>query len=150
MALNAGFLRRQSRFPQGISTGGGDTGAKPLPQPTLFAAELNATTTTQEMVFPKGTLLIAGVMLPKGPSASDSWSAATTGDIKINKITGGAGGSVSTEYFANAAVESYVRTVLNSGAGYLLADETRIRFTATGLDGVGRLAIEVILPPTNP
>ena len=147
------FMRRHSRFPTGIETGCGDTSFAKCPQPTLMCVELTDSN-YKEVVFPAGTLLIAGVMAPRPPGAGDGFVAATAGDIKINKITGGEGGSVSTEYFAAAPVEAYVRTVLASGAGIQLASETRVRFTASvalepATTGVGRIGLEVILPPTR-
>lgn len=146
------FMRRHSRFPSGIETGGGDTSFARTPSPIPMAIELTDSN-YKEVVVPAGTLLIAGVILPKPPADGDSFVAATAGTIKINKITGGADGSVSTEYLAATSATAYSSTVLNSGAGYQLTAETRIRFTASGLTpaatGVGRIAVTMILPQTR-
>lgn len=144
------FMRRHSRFPTGIETGGGDTSCAVLAQPTLMGVVFGSSADTyKEIVLPAGTLLIAGVMLPMPPRADNSATAATTGDIKINLVTGGAAGTESTEYMANTAVEAYSRTLLNTNAGYQLSAETRIRFTPSGLDGTARIAVEVVLPQTR-
>lgn len=146
------FMRRHSRFPTGIETGGGDTSFARLPPPTTFAIELTDSN-YKEVVVPAGTLLVAGVILPKPPADGDTFTAATAGTIKINKVTGGAGGTESTEYLAATAANAYSSTTLNSGAGLQLTAETRLRFTASGITpaatGVGRIGIQMVLPQTR-
>ncbi len=151
-AATSAFMRRHSRFPTGFETGGGDTSFAKCNPPTSFAIELTDSN-YKEVVVPAGTLLVAGVILPKPPGDGDTWTAATGGTIKINKVTGGAGGSESTEYLAATAANAYSSTTLNSGAGLQLTAETRLRFTANALTpaatGVGRIVITMALPVTR-
>ncbi len=79
---SADHLRGGVNFPSGITAGGGDTGCDVMGQEVILTKRM--TTTARTINMPKGTILIAKVLMP------DHTSPSTTGDYAIDRVTGGA------------------------------------------------------------
>lgn len=125
-------LRRPSNFAGGITVGGADTNTAIQPQKHTITQRVKGSAVT--LWIPKGAILISTVVLP------DDTAPATTGDVQIDRVTGGA----NAELAASAAETPKI--TLYSPAKQLAVD-TEYTITPTNTpDGYTYVGFEVYLP----
>lgn len=144
--MPAPFLRRPSNEAGGIAVGGADTGFDIQPQPHIFSVSLHSDSLSKEVVLPAGTILCGTAFLAPHEDAPT-----LAGTAKIERITGGAGGTVAATPLSATSVTAYSEPSISGGATILAAD-TRYRFTAASLtaDKACRVGLKVILPRLRP
>lgn len=139
------FLRRQSRHPAGWASGGGETGFNPQPQPTLFTVTLTDSQ-VKDVILPKGTLVLAAVVVPGGPTGTDDFDKPTGGNVTIDNVTD------STSVLGSTSATSYSRTAISTPSA--LSAAKKYRFTAVTVlpatTGVVKVGIEAIMPTIHP
>lgn len=121
------FLRRSTRYPAGIATGGGETGFYPQPQHHAFTVALwGGTDQFRDVLLPKGTLithyltipfngndsLLDGVAATAGAWTLDTWNITTNASISSLQ-----GATLAKDYSLNAVSSPVALTA-----------ETRLRF----------------------
>lgn len=141
------FLARAGKLPGGWATGGGETPFDVQPQPALYTVALSDSR-YKDVVLPKGTLILAWVVLPEGPSLpEDTRAAATGGTVTIDTWNIVTNASIAAK-LASTSASAYSRTA--EAGGLLLTAETRFRFRATSITpattGLVRVGMEMILP----
>lgn len=112
------YLRRATRFPGGISSGGGETGFEPQPQPLLLTKRLTADVATQQVPLPAGTHIFGHYVAP----VFGSESSAGTIDI-INKSDSDVR-LIEAGYGAGASAVSAAKSGGNTGDGTFVVDVT--------------------------
>lgn len=135
--MPAPWLRRATGSPSGFATGGGDTEFDKQPLTTFLAFALTGSQ-IRSAVLPKGTIIVAGIVMPKAPGNGDSFVAASAGQIRIGTQASPAA------YMALTNANIYTRTPIASGV--VLAADTRVYFESQSVVGVGKGVLEVLLP----
>ena len=141
------FVARAGKTPSGMATGGGETGFDIQPQPFLFTVRLFSSA-YRDVLLPKGTLILAYVVFPEGPSLTDDTRvAATDGDVTIDTWNISTGVYIAHKLTATAA-EVYSRTAVSGGL--LLTADTRFRLSGVSVipatTGCVRAGFEMIPP----
>lgn len=139
--MAAPWLRRSTNSPSGFSAGGADTGFERNPLTTLLGFSLTGST-TKSAVLPKGTVIVAGIVLPKAPGNGDSWAASSAGQVRIGTAASPAA------YMALTNANVYTRSAIASGV--VLSEDTEVLFEPQSVTGVARGLLEVLLPETRP
>jgi hypothetical protein len=139
--MAAPWLRRSTGSPSGFSVGGGDTGFEKQNLTSLLGFALTGST-IKSAVLPKGTVIIAGIVLPKAPGNGDDFSAASAGQVRIGTEASPAA------YMALTNANVYTRSAIASGV--VLSEDTEVFFEPQSVTGVARGLLEVLLPETRP
>jgi len=133
------FMRRQTRFPGGIATGGGETNFYWQPQEHMFTVALfGAGGSFRDVLLPKGFILTYTIVIPfngnDAPGSGLDGVPATGGTVAIDQWSnvsppaGPGGGSSLASLLASTPATAYLKTAVGSPS--IAATEQRIRFRA--------------------